>query len=60
MIYQEVNQAHINEMDAEYNDMKQLLSMEGFEKYKDFIFLGTIIVFQIVGMSLLFKAAGLA
>jgi len=47
-------------MDGEYNDMKQLLSMEGFEKYKDFIFLGTIIVFQIVGMSLLFKAAGLA
>jgi len=38
---------------------RSVFSMEGFAQYKDFAFLGLIIVFQIVGMSLLFKAAGM-
>jgi len=38
---------------------RSVFSLEGFAAYKDFAFLGLIIVFQIVGMSLLFKAAGM-
>ncbi len=39
---------------------KAIFTLEGFEKYKDMIFLGFIIVFNIVSMGMLFQAAGLS
>jgi|TARA_R100001530_G_C4321481_1_gene156055 hypothetical protein len=38
---------------------KAIFTLEGFEKYKDMVFLGFIIVFNIVSMGMLFNAAGL-
>jgi len=38
---------------------KSVFTLEGWEKYKDFAFIGLIVVFNIVSMSLLLKAAGL-
>lgn len=38
---------------------KSVFTLEGWEKYKEFAFFGLIMVFNIVSMSLLFKAAGL-
>jgi len=38
---------------------KSVFTLEGFEKYKEFVFLGFIIVFNIVSMAMLFQAAGL-
>jgi len=41
-------------------NQKTIFSLEGFEKIKDLVFLGLIIVFNVISMSLLFKAAGLS
>lgn len=40
-------------------NQKQVWTLEGFDKYKDFVFLGFIIVFNVVSMAMLLKAAGL-
>jgi hypothetical protein len=39
-------------------NQKEVFTLEGLEKYKDLIMLGFIIVFNIVSMALIFKAAG--
>jgi len=39
-------------------NQKDVFTLEGLEKYKDLIMLGFIIVFNIVSMALIFKAAG--
>jgi hypothetical protein len=41
------------------NNQKAVFTIEGFEKYQALIFLGFIVVFNIVSMAMLLKAAGL-
>tara|TARA_Y100000310_G_C20510468_1_gene728576 strand:+ start:56 stop:589 length:534 start_codon:yes stop_codon:yes gene_type:complete len=40
-------------------NQKSIWTLEGFEKYQGLIFLGFIVVFNIVSMAMLLKAAGL-
>ncbi len=39
---------------------KAVFTLEGFEKYKEFVFLSMIILFNIVSMAMLFQASGLS